>query len=254
MDFPVGVHPLSTDALAIVGGTPTTWQSIPTLEVSKCTNGAFDTMELYNHIQSGKQSYRLPTFDELTELGISAKSSDASLQKPCSYINDYNYAFGITYADGATRTLLTSDAYSYTDFDTKGEDSPKGVRGVIIYAKSNGDNLHFPMGSTGHGRRKSRGLNAAGTGHVQSYGYMRYGSVDYRLEGTFNNYRPMAWDLPSQKGAAYWTFTDKVTKDGAKGIAIDFNSGNYMASYLNSGDLYLVDNKPDALPIKPVHK
>ena len=84
---------------------------------------------------------------------------------------------------------------------------------------------------------------------------MRYGSVDFRLEGGANNYRPMAWDLPSQKGAAYWT-----NSGSDNGIAIDFNYGNYMAYYLNKGDLYLNPkdgtsvNLPDALPIRPVHR
>ncbi|MCM1067928.1 MAG: hypothetical protein NC418_10185 [Muribaculaceae bacterium] len=252
--FGVGIHPLQTDTFRIFGQKGTKWEDIPCS--TNPATAAFTGMQLYNHIQEGKINYRLPTFDDLTEIGIvtkdDPKSSGALTQIPNEYINDYNYAFGITYADGAITTLLTSDAYSYTDYDNKGEDSRKGVRGVIVYAKSNGDNVHFPLGATGHARRKSRGLDS-GHSHKKSYGYMRYGTVDFRLDrdSGSDHYRPMAWDLPSQKGGGYWVNSGN---EKGKGIAIDYNSGNYMASYLNQGDLYLYDSKPDALPIKPVHK
>lgn len=86
---------------------------------------------------------------------------------------------------------------------------------------------------------------------------MRYGSVDYKLtdKDAYNNYRPMAYDLPSQSGSAYW-----INSGNTEGIAIDFNGGNYMSSYLNKSELFLYpvswgkDQQPaDACPIKPIY-
>ncbi len=243
----VGVHPKSTDKFKIAGKDATTWKSIP-YNGTAADEAFAGTIELNNHILEGKSKYVLPTFNDITELGIVDGDNQGQTVNP--YANDYNYAFGITYADGARSTLLTSDAYSYSDPKNEGKDSKCGVHGVIVYSKSNGDNVHFPLGATGHARRKSRGLNTDGTStHIESYGYMRYGSVDYRLTGTANNYRPMAWDLPSQKGAGYW-----INSGTKYGIAMDFNYGNYMAYYLNKDDLYLMNGSPDALPVRLIKK
>ncbi len=234
----------------LANGNESTWGEITTCAAS---TKAFTPMNLISYakgIDNGKVvSYRLPTFNEITQIGVVAGNGDGQTITN-TYANDYNNAYGITYADGATRTLETTAAYSYSDPDNTGRDSRCGMNGVVVYSHSEGDNVFFPFGAIGHGRRRSQYWDVVGNIRNEEFGFMRYGSLDCRLTRATDNYRPMAWDLPSQKGAAYW-----INSGGEKGIAIDFNAGNYMTYYLNKGDLYTnydKFDKPDALPIKPV--
>ncbi len=66
-----------------------------------------------------------------------------------------------------------------------------------------------------------------------------------------NNYRPLAYDLPNQQGGIYWINGPSTAK-----VALDFNMGNYMTSFLQWDNICDTENKanPDALPIKPVLK
>lgn len=192
--------------------------------------------------------------------------STTESRKDLSDNNDINFGFGIVYGDGAGNTLDTSDAYSFSDPDNKITRSQMGVRGVVAYSLRTGRNIFFPFGALGHGRRKSRewGLTdkmaiTFSTGN----GLLRYGSVDVRLGGTlgqngrwpqsdgsvrdyrYNDYRPMAYNLPDQFGGAYWH------SDNTR-LAMDFNYGNYMTAELGTDDLYTQGNASDALPIRPV--
>lgn len=256
----LGIELKKEDKLKIKGQDDTRWIDIP-FSTDPSTN-AFTDMKLSNHIEANSLDYRLPTFDEITELGI--VDNNNNIQKPNPNANDYNYAFGITYADGASGIQLNSNAYSYSDPNNEGKDSQCGVRGIIVYSASTGDNVFFPLGSTGHARRKSRHwyiTSSSKSTQKDAYGMMRYGSLDCRLTRWFDDYRPMAWDLISQRGGAYW-----INSGMANGIAIDFNFGNYMGYYLNKADLYTnptayidkdgntiaAESTPDALPIKPV--
>lgn len=183
--------------------------------------------------------------------------STAETRKDLSENNDINFGFGIVYGDGAENTLSTADAYSFSDPDNKITSSAKGVRGVVAYSLKTGRNIFLPFGSLGHGRRKSRewGLtDKMAITFSAGNGLLRYGSVDVRLGGTlgqngdnykYNDYRPLAYNLPSQFGGAYWH------SDNTK-LAMDFNYGNYMTAELGTADLYTQDNASDALPIRPV--
>lgn len=248
--YGVGIRVPKNYEFSLSNGKTSTWSNMPTCGAE---TEAFTSMDLISYslgMDNGHQkSYRLPTFNEMTQLGV---VSDKQTIKN-DYANDYNCAYGITYADGASQTLETTAAYTYSDPKNIGKDSRCGMNGVVVYSLSEGENVFFPFGATGHARRKSR-IWLIPAAREEDYGYMRYGSLDARL-GRDNNsdcYRPMAWDLPSQKGGAYWTNSGTVN-----GIAIDFNAGNYMTNYLNKDDLYTNPNdgsKPDALPIKPVLK
>lgn len=236
------------------------WNDIPCVERKEFaldSEDAFPDMTLDNHNLSVSNNYRLPRFNELWQIGISEADSNND------YYNDYNVGYGVIYADGAKKTLLDSRAYSYKDYTNRGIRSECGVRAAVVYALSNGDNVPFPLGASGHARRKTRGCKPGGKAfgdYVNGYGYMRYGNVDYRLEGDVNCHRPLAWDLPSQMGAAYWINHDNRTADNPNElrVAIDFNYGNFMSYFLNIADVFVyygADKKvPDALPIRPVHK
>ena len=60
----------------------------------------------------------------------------------------------------------------------------------------------------------------------------------------------MAYSLVNQIGGCFWITGGEPKKH----VAIDFNGGNYMSSYLNSEDVYQTSNKADALLIKPIVK
>ena len=214
---------------------------------------AFPDMSLLDPLTDTEKSFRLPNRNELPDIGIVPDKENITTAI-LNRIADINNAFGIAYADGATTTQLTRKAYSFSDPLNTGDPDVRGVRGVVVYQHSNGKNVFFPFGMSGHGRRKSRDNSVTSRA---AYGVMRYGSVDFKLtsgNGTYNNYRPMAFDLPSQSGAVYW-----LNSGGDKGIAIDFNGGNYMSSYLNQDDLFLppkwgqAKQPADAAPIKPIY-
>ena len=255
--YRVGVDPGINGKLKMSGhgGKYYTWTELEAGAQTYAGAGdAFPNMSLVEPLNGKKLTFRLPKRSELKDIGIVPNKSLTTI--PPNILNtiaDLNNAFGIAYADGATTTQMTRKAYSFSDSLNTGSPNVRGVRGVVIYSHSKADNVFFPFGMSGHGRRKSRDNS---NGSRKAYGVMRYGSVDFKLtdKDAYNNYRPMAYDLPSQSGAAYW-----VNSGGAEGIAIDFNGGNYMSSYLNAADLFLppargqAQQPADACPIKPIY-
>lgn len=254
--YGVAVDPGANGKLKICNSGDTTWTEMKWNDIAGLTDAsadAFTSMTLNNHNDGVSNQYKLPTFNDLVELGI---TTAATSQDDKDRANDYNYAYGITYADGAKKTILDSRAYSYKDYANVGIKNECGVRGVLVYSLSDADNVLFPLGATGHARRKSQYFSMTTYGS-RVYGYMRYGSVDTRMSSDRDNHRPLAWDLPAQFGAGYWINSNATkTEDREAQIAIDFNYGNYMGGYLGKGDLYTDNNTniSDALPIRPVHK
>lgn len=67
--------------------------------------------------------------------------------------NDINFAFGIAYADGASKTQNTTKAFSFYDPDNTGGDKEmktNGVRAVVAYSLKHGDNILYSLGFTSH--------------------------------------------------------------------------------------------------------
>ncbi|MDE6120427.1 MAG: hypothetical protein K2F63_01410, partial [Muribaculaceae bacterium] len=219
------------------------WTEIPYLPLNDARqNNAFGEFTMTNPM--GKTyTYAAPTRAQ-----YHSSIRDAS---------DVGCLFGIVYGDGAIETKDNSDAYSFTDYDNNTLRSPKGVQGMIAYHKTSGHSIFFSFGAAGHARRK----NSSGNG----YGLMRYGSVDTKLSGAnsstnaafyyrYNNYRPLAYNLPEQKGGVYWLrdFNLATSSTSNNIIAMDFNSGNYMVNELGTQDLY-TGSASDACCIRPVH-
>lgn len=223
-------------ALWIHGQSDTKWASIPSMTNVPTGKGSYSWM-LHNVLHNKDFTYRLPDYTEIADIGIQ-KDNDNTTDLTVGQ------AFGICYADGAKGVIKTKGAYSYYDPDNKGEDSDKGVRGVVVYNQKTADNLFFPFGALGHARRRRNGI-------------LQYGSVNWRLKGGANNYRPMAYDLIHQVGGVYWM----TGSDAKNHAAIDYNGGNYMSSYLNHVDVFQTDydnnaktGKSDALMIRPVRE
>lgn len=170
---------------------------------------------------------------------------------------DYNalvgqdFGVGVVYADGGTETLRKAeDAYGY--FNDGNNDAmtsnPKGMRGIIVYNRVNFNQIFFPLGYSGVGRRTVQLVES-----TADQGYLRYGSTYWRLStGTApaNQYRPVSYNLPANPGAMYWI---KKTYD------INTTDDRYISAWdINYFDLAFngyaaVTNDPngDAIPIKP---
>ncbi|MBD5232611.1 MAG: hypothetical protein HDS65_00365 [Bacteroidales bacterium] len=262
--FGVGQNP--TGSYNIVGSSNKTWANISSWKnwgnydpFYTHTNGAqsFTLKNATEAVETGK--YKVPTYEQTLELGL------VKLNEEENEDNDINFAFGITYGDGAQETLTTSDAWSFSDPDNDGKPRKEGMRGIIIYSKKKGDNIFLPLGATGHGRRRSRKPTASpSSASYTQNGYMRYGDLDDPMTGNTNIFRPMAWNLKDQYGAVYWTScgtasiaSDLASKDALFNdegyiVAFDMNYGNYMVTrgrskqYNNSGVGW------DALPLRLV--
>lgn len=130
-------------------------------------------------------------------------------------------AYGVLYGDGATETATAvADALGYDD--ATGGASIKGMRGCFVFHSVSGNNIFFPIGKSGHGRRKSgRGKTDAvgdeGSGEANMDGVLRYAQrhavFKERKEYTlalgkdYNGgveYMPMFYDLYKRYGAVYW--------------------------------------------------
>jgi len=220
-------------ALLVHGQNDTEWGNIPSM-TSVTTGKESVTWQLHNAVHDKNYTYSLPHYSQLPDMGIyTVKTGVKEDEKPT--VLKVGHAFGICYADGAEGVLYTKNAYSYYDPDNEGKDTDKGVRGVIVYSQENADNVFFPFGSLGHARRRVNGR-------------LQYGSVNWLLYGGANNYRPLAYDLLHQVGGAYWL----IGKSSTSHAAIDFNGGNYMASFLNLNEVFQTGGTSDALPIKPI--
>ena len=209
-------------------------------------SNSFNSFSLERH-DGTSSTYKLPTYRQTRELGF------VDVGKEENEDNDINFAFGITYGDGASSTLENANAYSFSDPDNTGNPSEKGMRGIIIYSKSQGDNIFFPMGSLGHGRRRNLDITNGG---AYVYGLHRYGDLDNPMTGNTNIFRPMAWNLCNQFGAVYWTSDQEHSidhpSDTSPYIALDFNYGNYMVGRGKSTQYSANGKKWDALLLRLV--
>ena len=186
------------------------------------------------------QHFRLPTYDDFKAL------------------QDYaDFGIGVLYADGATGSSKSIEvAHGFTDKDNDGiqdgqssveKGGPSGMRGFIVYNSANANQIFFPIGADGIGRRTVQ--EASGN----SLGILRYSSVATVLTAsstTHNNaYRPIPYNMPPVQGGIYWL--EKVSIVGndyfpgwdMNYFDMNFNAYDYACCYKTNGD---------ALPIRLV--
>lgn len=121
------------------------------------------------------------------------------------------YGFGVLYADGATDTQYNTKYVNQYYRDENWQDKEKrGMRGCFVYNKNTGNNIFFPIGAEGHGRRKDdkgkQGSLAEETsGEIIGTGILRYANrhKEYNTSGEIE-YRPFFFDLYRRPGAVYW--------------------------------------------------
>lgn len=112
-------------------------------------------------------------------------------------------AYGVVYADGATKVQNKfEDATGYNREKDDRVESPKGMRGVIVYNRENHKQLFLPVGKTGYGRRKAE--NGAWAPKPRDPdGGLRYASRNKVMSGA-REYTPLFYDLYKRPGAIYW--------------------------------------------------
>lgn len=175
--------------------------------------------------------YAVPTYEQFNDLTTNCE-----------------FGIGVMYADGASETA--SDITTAFGFEDPTSTSNRGVRGIVFYNPGNGNQLFFPIGARGIGRRTNQ--SASG----DSYGVLRYGAVDGLLDQTNdvnNQYRPIPYNIRNNPGAIYWT---NEIHDGTyvawdmNYFDMNINAYDYAAlfGFGSNGENY----GGDALPIKPV--
>lgn len=191
-------------------------------------------------VNGQKRHYRVPTLKDYTEL-----NSDGCAQ-----------AVGVVYTGNATETAMTvDDAYGFEDYDNTGDDSggttTRGMRGIIVYNSSTANQVFFPIGARGMGRRTITGYTSTG---YDSFGTLRYGGVINTLTGTTNAYRPIPFNMPAAPGAIYWM--NKVEKNcpgwDMNYFDMNFNAYDYAISFSYAYKDGWLNQSGDALPIKLV--
>lgn len=128
------------------------------------------------------------------------------------------------------------------------------MRGCIVYNPQNANQVFFPLGSHGYGRRVAWISNPN-----NGSGILRYGDVSTLLSNTESNknniYRPIVYNLRALPGAIYW-----IKQPDARGHSnadvftaawdlnyFSFEFGPYTQNCLGN-------TTTDALPVKLVRK
>ena len=119
------------------------------------------------------------------------------------------------YGDGSDKVAtMVDDAYGFEDFDNDGDDNipesavPRGMRGVIVFNASNGNQLFFPIGARGVGRRTIDGEKLSANS-ASEFGVLRYSRVQQVFpesgkDWPRNQYRPIPYNTAASPGALYW--------------------------------------------------
>lgn len=134
------------------------------------------------------------------------------------------YHYGVLYGDNATGTGNNiNEAYRYKDADPSTHSY--GMRGCFIYNLGNANQVFFPIGSSGYGRRKEGRERYITAGSVDiSYGWskqkmeigrgiLRYSNdrISYMPQATAEGL-PLLYDIFKSFGAVYWC-QDYVAED-----------------------------------------
>lgn len=139
-------------------------------------------------------------------------------------LRDCGQGFGVVYGDGATVTAKSvDDAYGFMDVNNNNNGwssdnggsggSLRGIRACVVYDESTGQQIIFPVGVSGQGRRARDvyefstipGLSGSSdTRYYRKRGMLSYSGVYGVLSGDGNRYRPIPYNLYRDPGAVYW--------------------------------------------------
>lgn len=245
-----------TTPFKLMNGNSATWANIKGNKTKDFKWGRFEAK-----VNGQTRHYRVPTLKDFQAL-----------------INGAQYGIGVLYADGASETATDVDvAYGFYDIDNDATDDhngvkgkyggPSGMRGFIVFNPTNGNQIFFPIGAKGIGRRTNQsnnfnstnpwGFNNQGwTGGQTSVwnGELRYGSVPVTLDKWSNNNpnRPITYNIPGAPGAIYWVNAVEEAAGGTGDVEDMYGwDMNYFDLNFNPFSSGVVEgNTGDALPIK----
>lgn len=190
----------------------------------------------------------------------------ADFQALTSVKNNYQFGYGVLYGEGAHEPADEAEiAYRLFDVENVIPESDCGMRGVIVYDPIDGDQIFFPIGAYGMGRRTQFNIGVPNNETNPRAGMLRYADVsdplvgskdtDKTADGKNNNncFRPVPYNLPIAPGAIYWIdeWTPNAHLEGGKyypSMGWDINYFNYD---FNS---YTQNNFRDACVIKLIKK
>ncbi|MCD8235289.1 MAG: DUF4906 domain-containing protein [Prevotellaceae bacterium] len=186
--------PVNDSLLSLAGGGSKAW-----INILAATNKAVDS--------EGFSKKEIKVVD-ITNPNKKVKVRVASVADYNALRNapDREFGYGVLYGDSATETLdKTSEVYGYY----RDENASYGMRGCFVYNKTNGNNLFFPIGATGYGRRKTEkswygsGLGDKLRGSLQ-YAWRSKKYSEYKTGWESLKYRPLFENLYMRPGAVYW--------------------------------------------------
>lgn len=147
-----------------------------------------------------------------------------------------NYGYGVLYDGSSDHVQMpVKDAYGYYYDDPTTEDknkkvNGKGMRGVFVYNITTGDQIFFPIGASGFGRRKGRATD----GESESLGVLRYANRSKLYNSPDQiKARPLFYRLYLSPGAIYWVNT-QGTADGHNAWAWDMNYDSFNFTEFSS--------------------
>lgn len=211
-----------------------TWNNISAYATGTYYDGNNTTWGTFRATPPGStaaKTYRVPTYREYQSL------------------DNAEYAIGVVYADGATDTKVDFSAYSFNDPNNTLKRSTNGVRGIIVYNPSTGNQILFPLGEFGMARRTQFNIGSyTPTTANPLRGYLRYGDTPTPLTSDNDLWRPIPYNIPECPGAIYW-INNPITGGHPEGAACGGWDMNYFSLDFSS---YTNNNRNDACPIKLV--
>lgn len=247
-----------TKPLILTNGTEANWDDIygiPYLGGGISVNGNW-TNAYYNHWPTSyKDRANAWQWSEF-EATVPEEGNSLTYMYDFPTLQDYavlmreGFGVGVLYADGATTTkTTTSEAFGFFNEDNNVYTDPqgRGMRGFIVYNLKNYNQVFFPLGFSGMGRRT---IAPAGS---DSNGMLRYGAQNVVLDqenNLVNQYRPITYNILANPGVIYWAKKRINADKDDNHLAMDMNFFD-----LTFGPMDHAVNIPDfgdAIPIKPI--
>lgn len=190
--------PVGSNELKLANGNPKPWSDISADTSQESNNPGFSKKKIQvadvTNPDGAKVDVRVATVNDYQKL------RDGTNRE---------FGYGVLYGDGATETLeKTDEVYGYYRDGNKSF----GMRGCFVYNKVNGNNLFFPIGASGYGRRRTEkswynsGISLPG---ALQYAWRSKRYSDYTDAWSTLAYRPMFESVYMRPGAVYWC--DKLT-------------------------------------------
>ncbi|MCM1519383.1 MAG: hypothetical protein NC098_01190 [Lachnoclostridium sp.] len=210
--YPLGVN-VGSGNLKLAGGGTVRWDNMSpryyragSHTKDTIIDGKHYTLNYINY-RSSAYPYRIsPGIDDFGSVKVNGKTYHvAEYDDYMHLLNNCEMAYGVLYADGATKTAdNTTDAFGFWDPNNTITRQERGMRGAICYAFNtdlgygNAEQVFFPIGVAGHGRRKAYYLEGT------QKGTLRYGDVHDPVTQSNGDPRVMIYDLNQTEGAMYW--------------------------------------------------